>query len=64
MAERPEAEKLSHKDVEYERTSEHRGESCGNCKHVIEAMNGTRCESVKLPIFLNGWCIRWAQKPK
>ena len=64
MPERPESEKLSHTEVEYERTSEHPGEDCGNCKHVIEAMAGTRCESVKPPIYLNGWCKRWQPKQK
>lgn len=62
MAERPEADKLSHAEVKYERVSTHRGEDCGNCRHVIEAMTGTRCESVKPPIYLTGWCIRWGGK--
>ena len=64
MPERAEYAKLSHEAVDYERTSEHPGESCGNCKHVIEAISGTRCESVKAPIYLNGWCKRWAAQPK
>lgn len=61
MPERPADEKLSHKSVQYERTSEHTGQACDNCKHVIEARSGTRCESVANPIYLNGWCIRWAK---
>jgi hypothetical protein len=64
MAERAESEKLSHKEVEYERTSEHAGKSCSNCGHVIEAAAGVRCESVKPPIYLTGYCIRWSRKQK
>jgi hypothetical protein len=63
MPELPAEEKLSHKEVKYERTSEHPGQACDNCKHVIEALH-TRCESVASPIYLNGYCIRWAAKPK
>jgi hypothetical protein len=62
MPERPESEKLSHAEVKYKRPSEHVGEDCGNCRHVIEALGGVRCEAVKPPIYLNGWCIRWAKK--
>ena len=62
MQERPESEKLSHAEVNYERVSTHAGEDCGNCRHVIEAMSGTRCESVKEPIYLTGWCKRWAKQ--
>ena len=62
MAERPESEKLSHAAVEYERVSSHPGRDCANCEHVVEAMAGTRCESVKPPIYLTGWCVRWKAK--
>jgi len=62
MAERPDDEKLSHKAVDYERPSDHPGEYCGNCSHVIETLNEVRCESVKNPIWLNGWCKRWEKK--
>jgi hypothetical protein len=62
MVERPTAEKSSHKEVKYERPSEHPAEYCGNCEHVIEARGGIRCESVKSPIWLNGWCVRWEKK--
>jgi hypothetical protein len=63
MPERSAEDKFSHQEVKYERTSEHPGEACDNCKHVIEAISGTRCESVASPIYLNGWCIRWKKKP-
>lgn len=59
MPERPTDEKLSHKEVKYERPSSHPGDYCGNCEHVIETSSETRCESVKNPIWLNGWCVRW-----
>ena len=59
MSERPDSEKLSHKEVNYERPSDHPAEYCGNCEHVIEASGGVRCESVVNPIYLNGWCKRW-----
>ena len=59
MPELPAAEKLSHKEVKYERTSEHPGEACGNCKYVIEALKGTRCQHVASPIYLNGWCEKF-----
>lgn len=62
MAERPESEKLSHAEVKYQRVSTHSGQDCGNCTHVIEAMSGNRCESVKPPIYLTGWCVRWKAK--
>lgn len=62
MAERPEAEKLSHQEVEYERPSEYMVEHCGNCNHVINGLDETRCESVASPIYLNGWCKKWEKK--
>jgi len=48
--------------VKYERPSDYVGQNCGNCKHVIEAALGIRCESVASPIYLNGWCVRWEKK--
>ena len=62
MPERPESEKLSHAEVKYVRVSDHAGQTCDNCRHVIEAMSGTRCESVKPPIYLTGYCKRWEKK--
>ena len=62
MVELPTAEKASHKEVKYERSSEHPAEYCGNCQSVIEAIGGTRCKTVKNPIYLNGWCMRWPGK--
>jgi hypothetical protein len=64
MAERAEADKLSHTDVGYERTSTHGGQNCDNCIHVILAFGGARCEAVKPPIYLNGWCKRWKKEVK
>lgn len=64
MAERPTEEKSSHEAVEYERPSEHPGEACGNCRHVIETLSQVRCETVKAPIYLNGWCVRFEAQPK
>ena len=55
-------EKTSHKEVKYERVSSHAGKSCGNCEHVIEAISGVRCQTVKDPIYLTGYCIRWEKK--
>ena len=60
--ERPDDEKLSHEEVKYVRVSDHASKDCGNCKHVIEATSGNRCQSVANPIYLTGWCIRWASK--
>jgi hypothetical protein len=62
MAELAIADKLSHQEVKYERTSDRGGQYCDNCKHVIESVGGARCEAVKDPIYLNGWCIRWTGK--
>ena len=59
MPELPTDEKSSHKEVQYEYPSEHTGKHCGNCAHVIESTDGTRCMTVKDPIYLNGWCVRW-----
>ena len=42
MAERSESEKLTHAEVGYRRVSNHTGETCDNCRHVIEAMSGNR----------------------
>jgi hypothetical protein len=58
----PEKEKAAHSEVKYERTSEHAGKDCGNCEHVIEASSGTRCQTVKEPIYLTGYCERWEKK--
>jgi hypothetical protein len=60
--EREEKDKFTHAEVEYERPSAHPAKNCGNCKHVIEAVSGNRCQTVKAPIWLNGWCIRWEKK--
>ena len=54
MPERPESEKLTHAEVGYQRVSTHTGETCDNCRHVIEALSGIRCEAVKPPIYLTG----------
>ncbi len=62
MAERLEREKLTHAEVSYQRVSTHTGQTCDNCRHVIEAISGNRCESVKPPIYLTGWCKRWEKK--
>jgi hypothetical protein len=62
MPELPAAEKATHAEVKYVRPSEHIGQACGDCRHVIEATTGTRCQSVKSPIWLNGWCVRWEKQ--
>jgi hypothetical protein len=62
MPERPEDKKLSHASVNYERISKNKGERCDNCEHVIIAFGGTRCEGVKDPILLGGWCKRWKKE--
>jgi hypothetical protein len=62
MAELPQDEKLSHKEVKYERVSEHVGQACANCEYVIEAMKGTRCQHVADPIYLTGWCVKFEKK--
>lgn len=60
----PEKEKATHAEVNYVRTSTHAGQDCGNCAHVIEASDGTRCQTVKPPIYLTGWCVRYAKQPR
>jgi hypothetical protein len=62
MQELPDNEKATHKAVKYERPSEHGHEHCGNCKSVIEELDGVRCKTVQSPIWLNGWCERWPGK--
>jgi hypothetical protein len=62
MAELPADEKASHAEVKYERPSDRMGEDCGNCKHVIEATSGVRCRTVRNPIYLTGWCVRYERK--
>jgi hypothetical protein len=60
--ERPVDEKFSHAEVKYVRVSDRAGQDCDNCKHVIEATSGTRCQSVASPIYLTGWCERYKRK--
>jgi hypothetical protein len=60
--ERPVDEKFSHAEVGYQYPSEHFGEACGDCAHVIEAASGTRCQAVASPIQLNAWCERFEHK--
>lgn len=55
----PDKEKATHAEVAYEHPSEHAGRYCGNCEHLIENAKETRCQTVKGPIYLNGWCKRW-----
>lgn len=61
MAELPAKEKATHQAVKYERPSEHAGEACGDCAHLIDA-GEPRCQTVKSPIYLNGWCVRYQEK--
>ena len=62
MKELATAEKATHAEVKYERPSEHGGQHCGNCNSLIQRLGGNRCKTVKLPIYLNGWCERWPGK--
>jgi hypothetical protein len=64
MPELPKSEKASHEKVHYEYPSEHMGQACGDCKHVIEQGTAPRCQTVVTPIFLTGWCVRFAAKKK
>ena len=61
MAEKPEADKFTHTAVGYEAISKHEGQACGICAHYIPA-RPPRCEGVKSPISMRGWCRRF--KPK
>jgi hypothetical protein len=54
---KPESEKFSHAEVNYENVSTHAGD-CDDCKHFI-AGNPPACEGVKKPISPEGWCIRF-----
>lgn len=62
MAELPDKEKATHKEVKYVRPSDYPGKHCGNCKHVIETLGEVRCQTVKSPIYLTGYCVRWEGK--
>lgn len=54
----PEKEKATHAEVDYERPSDHAGKSCGDCEHLVDALT-PRCQTVKNPIYLNGYCVRF-----
>ena len=58
----PVHEKASHEAVKYEHPSDHAGQYCGNCKSILEYLNGNRCKTVASPIYLNGWCERYPGK--
>jgi hypothetical protein len=60
MKELATAAKATHAKVHYERPSEHAGEHCDNCNSLLA---GGGCKTVKSPIYLNGWCIRWPGFP-
>ena len=62
MAELPDKEKATHKEVEYVRPSDYPGKDCANCEYVIEAMKGIRCQHVASPIYLSGYCVKWEGK--
>ena len=51
-------QKVEHKVVRYEHPSQHGGESCGNCIHLIAWGFPLRCETVKGPIQKEDWCLR------
>jgi len=59
MAERDEADKLSHAEVRYEPRSTHMVQRCNSCRHFIRP---NRCEAVETPVASVGWCIRWEKK--
>jgi len=54
--EKPEADKKSHAEVEYELPSRHSQQFCAGCKHFISP---DRCEGVKSPISPRAWCVRF-----
>lgn len=54
----PAKDKATHAEVKYERPSEHSGKSCGDCEHLVDALT-PRCMTVKDPIYLNGYCVRF-----
>ena len=58
MAERPDAEKLTHAEVRFENPSRHSDEFCRICEHFIKA-EPPRCEAVQSPIPPRAWCKRW-----
>jgi len=60
--ERPVDEKFSHAAVKYEHPSEHAGQACGDCQHVIETLKEVRCQAVASPIRLFDWCQRFERK--
>lgn len=59
MAEKPDAEKFSHREVNYESPSRHTGQFCAGCEHFIRP---NRCEGVKSPINARAWCKRYEAK--
>jgi hypothetical protein len=59
MAELPEAQKLSHREVNYEDPSRHSGQFCAGCQHFISPR---RCEHVKSPISPRAWCKKYEAK--
>jgi hypothetical protein len=64
MKELPSKEKASHREVKYEFPSDHAGQACADCKHVIHGTLHPRCQTVADPIFLVGWCIRYEEAEK
>jgi hypothetical protein len=58
---KPESEKFSHSEVDYENPSTHPHEECEDCEHFIpetdEAPAG--CEGVQKPIAEGAWCKRF-----
>jgi len=54
----PAKDKATHAEVHYERPSPFAGKSCGDCDHLVDALE-PRCQTVKDPIYLNGYCIRF-----
>lgn len=60
MHERGESQKTPHDEVGYVSQSKD-ADRCVACKHYIRAVP-LRCETVKSPIAVNGWCERFERK--
>lgn len=60
MTEKPESEKLTHADVNFEHPAK-MDDQCSTCQHFIPTIP-MRCYLVKKPIGLRDWCDRYKAK--
>lgn len=58
------AQKATHAVVHFEHPSRHDDQDCDDCHNFITSGSSYRCRTVKGPIGMEDWCVRFDRKSK